>query len=305
MSNRIYQEKVVVIVGPTAVGKTDISLQLCKRFNGEVINCDASQMKKDLNIGTAKIDLSKTDVVHHLIDIIECNETYSCADFQKNARNLITEITNRGKVPFIVGGTGLYVSSTIYDYDLSLEAKSSKHDNYEHLSNEELHNHLAKIDKDSADKIHCNNRIRVIRAIECAENGYKVSENNRKRNKIYDALIICLTTERDILYQRINKRVDLMIEEGFIDECKSLISKGIDISKLPDIGYRHINLYLKEKLPLELALDDMKKDTRHYAKRQMTWFRNQMDCIFIDMDYANPNKTFNIASEIIEEYLKK
>ena len=298
-------EKVIVIVGPTAIGKTNISLDLCKKFNGEVINCDASQMKKDLNIGTAKIDLTKTDVVHHLIDIIECNDTFSCADFQKEARKLIRDINSRSKIPFIVGGTGLYVSSVIYDYDLSPIAKASNHDTYDHLTNEELHALLTKIDKESADKIHMNNRIRVIRAIECAKNGYKISSNNGKKNKVYDALLICLTTDREILYQRINKRVDLMIEEGFIDECKSLIKKGIDISKLPDIGYKHINSYLIGELSFENALDEIKKDTRHYAKRQMTWFRNQMDCVFIDMNYNNPNITFEKVSMIIDEYLKK
>lgn len=305
-NNKVKNNKVVLIVGPTGIGKTEISLALCERFNGEIINCDASQMKKELNIGTAKINLTQTKIKHHLIDIIEPEEKFSCATFQKEARKLIEEIDNRKKLPFIVGGTGLYASVAVYDYELDDSEKQIIDDSkYETLSNMELYNILQEKDPETAKKIHPNNRIRVIRAIECANNGSFISQKKGKKDLIYDALIICLCTSRHILYQRINNRVDKMIEEGFVEEVKDLMRRGYDPFKFPDIGYREIATYLVEGFPIEQIKEEIRKETRHYAKRQMTWFRNQMDCVFVDVNYNYPEETIDEISNIINKFLNQ
>lgn len=302
---KLKKQKVVVIIGQTAIGKTEISLKLCEEFNGEIINCDASQMKKKLNIGTAKIDLTKTNIKHHLIDIIEPNQTFSCADFQKASRKLIEEINNDHKLPFIVGGTGLYASSCIYDYDLSAKPRQRKFEAlYQDLDNNALHDLLKTLDYESSLNIHPNNRVRVIRAIESAKDGRKLSENNGKRIAIYDALVICLTTDREILYERINKRVDQMIEDGFIEECAGLM-KEYNLMMFPDLGYHHMYFYLNGQYPITDVSNQIKEDTRHYAKRQMTWFKHQMDCKFVNMDYDNPEETYQIIEEMIKNFIDK
>lgn len=297
-------EKVICILGPTAVGKTNISLDICAKYNGEIINCDASQMKKELNIGTAKIDYQNQKIVHHLFDIIEPLQSFSCADFQKEARRLITDINKRGKIPFLVGGTGLYASATLYKYDLGNKGRNKEDDSlYDEYSNEELYALLKKLDPLSSEKIHPNNRVRMLRAIESAKNGNIISNNNKKNEKYYDALIIVLNAPREILYERINKRVMIMIEDGLIDECKLLKQKGIDLSKIPDIGYKQINQYLDGLISLDEAISLIQKDSRHYAKRQLTWFRNQMESTFVDIDYDNIDDTISHISNLIDEYL--
>lgn len=296
--------KVILIVGPTGIGKTEISLALCERYNGEIINCDASQMKRELNIGTAKIDLTKTKIKHHLIDIISPDEKYSCAEFQKNSRMLIDEISKRNKIPFIVGGTGLYASVAIYDYELNDSEKividESK---YETLSNLELYNILQEKDSETAKKIHPNNRVRVIRAIECANKGIFISQKQGKKNLIYDALIICLCTSRYLLYQRINERVDKMIDDGLVGEVQELINKGYNPFLFPDIGYREIAAYIAEGYPIEQTKEEIRKESRHYAKRQITWFKNQMDCVYVDVNYNHPEETIDEISNIIDKFL--
>lgn len=302
----INTNKVVVLVGPTGIGKTEISLALCERFNGEIISCDASQMKRKLNIGTAKIDLTKTKIKHHMIDIIEPDDKFSCASFQKESRRLIDEISKKNKLPFIVGGTGLYASVAVYDYELDdFEKQIIDESKYETLSNIELYNILQDKDPETAKKIHPNNRIRVIRAIECANNGSLISQKQGKKDLVYDALIICLCTSRHLLYQRINERVDRMIEEGFVDEVKNLMNKGYDPFVFPDIGYRQVATYLVEGYPIAQTKEEICKETRHYAKRQMTWFRNQMDCIYVDVNYNYPEETIDEISNIINKFLNQ
>ncbi len=299
------KEKVIVIVGPTGIGKTELALKLCEKYNGEVINSDASQMKRKLNIGTAKIDLSKTDVVHHLIDIINPDETYSCADFQKSCRELITKINKRGKVPFIVGGTGLYASCAIYDYKLDNSSRDESFvEEYKDYTNDELFDILEKLDFEQSKKLHKNNRIRVIRAIECARKGIKISEKTGKLEPVYDALVICLTCDRNYLYERINKRVLNMIEEGLIDEVKGLIDQGYNPFSIPDLGYCQIDEYLENAVTLDEAIDNIQKETRHYAKRQISWFNNQMKCINVDIDKDFMNAE-NIIDKMITKYLQK
>lgn len=299
------KDKVVVIVGPTGIGKTDISLRLCEKFNGEVINCDASQMKKKLNIGTAKIDLSQTNITHHLIDIIEPDEYFSQADFQKVSRKLISEINERGKIPFIVGGTGLYVNSAIYNYEYDDYAHNKKiEEELKGLSNDELYEKLMELDPISCNKIHKNNRLRVIRAIECAIKGNKISEKNKKDEPVYDALIICLSCERKYLYDRINKRVLKMFDEGFVDEVIDLRKQGYNPFLFSDLGYRQITEYLDGLLSLDTVIEEISRKTRNYAKRQISWFNNQMNCIFVDVD-KDREEAFEIISNLISDYLYK
>lgn len=300
-----YDDKVVVIVGQTGIGKTELSLKLAEKYRGEIINCDASQMKKGLDIGTAKVDLSKVNIKHHLIDIIKPDEKYSCADFQTEARKIIKVLNIEGKLPFIIGGTGLYACAAIYDYNLQYDKMKIDIDQYDIYSNEELHNILKEVDYESYKSIHMNNRVRMIRAIDSARNGYKISEKKGKKDLVYDALIICLKTDREILYDRINRRVDLMVEQGFAEECMSLQDRGYDLMLLSDIGYRQMFMYINKLYPMKDVKDSIKMHTRRYAKRQMTWFKNQMDCVFVDMNYDDINKTVDEVSKLIDNYLNK
>jgi len=297
-------EKVIVITGQTAVGKTDISLELTKMFNGEVINCDASQIRKHLNIGTAKIDLEKTDVKHHLIDILEPNDSFSIKDYQTLARNKINELISKDISPFLVGGSSLYIASVLGDYDLTVRGRNlDLETKYQHYSNEDLHKVLEEVDYQSSVEIHYNNRRRVLRAIDAALSGSKISENKTGSNLLYDALIICLTCDRPLLYERINKRVEIMFEQGFIEEVENLKKNGVDINNIKDIGYYEVNQYIEGNLSLDSAKDKIKQKTRQYAKRQMTWFKNKMDCVFIEMDYNNPDITLNKIKNLIENFI--
>jgi tRNA dimethylallyltransferase len=292
-------DKIIVITGPTAIGKTDISLEIAKIYDGEIINADASQFKKELNIGTAKIDLSKTDIKHHLIDVIGPMDNYNVSSYQKEGRKLIEEIKGRGHTPIVVGGSGLYINSLLYDYHFD----SEKRDNdspLNDLSNEELMERLEEIDPDSAKNIPLGNRKRLLRAVEVASSGMKISENNDGDKLLYDAVIICLTTDREVLYDRINKRVDLMLENGLIEECKNLINQGYDLDKIGDIGYLEVGKYLNNIYDYDRMAEEIKKRTRHFAKRQMTWFRNKLNPIFIEMNYDDKNIVIENIKKAIE-----
>ena len=288
--------KLIIITGATGVGKTKISMDIAKMFNGEIINADASQFKRDLNIGTAKTDYKNTSIPHHLFDIIDCDEVYSIHDYQIDARKLIDEIFNKGKTPILVGGSGLYINSVIYDYDLSSNVNVDE-SLYDDLSNDELYNELLKLDDNT--NIEKNNRRRVIRALELAKSGKKISENVCDDEPIYDCIGICLDTNREILYNRINKRVLDMINSGWIDECKGLLKKEISIKRITDIGYQEIFMYINGEISLDKAIEDIQKKTRHFAKRQMTWFRNKMDLEFIEVDYNDYSKTINRIRDFI------
>lgn len=294
----VFNNFVVVITGPTAIGKTALSLKLCEYFNGEVINADASQFKKELNIGTAKIDLKSVNVKHHLIDVIGPMDNYSISDYQINARKLIEEISSNGKLPFVIGGSGLYINALMYDYQFNAPIRDDSV--YDNFSNDELFDLLKVLDYQASLKIPVSNRKRLIRAVELAKSGNKISENVCDMSPVYPSKFICLTCDREILYQRINKRVDIMFDDGWIDECISLRSKGYELDKIGDIGYKEINDYLNGLITIEQAKELIKQRTRHYAKRQMTWFRNKMDCIFVEMDYNNPDETFNSIVNIIQ-----
>ena len=293
----MLKNALIVITGPTGVGKSEISLKIAKLLNGEIINCDASQFKKGLNIGTAKIDLTQTAIPHHLIDIIDAESNYSIYDFQKKARDIISNLFKKGKTPILVGGSGLYINSVIYDYDL--EASKSKKEDYSNLNNEELYALLLKYDKGA--KIDKENRRRVIRAIELALDGKKISENKCSSDYVYNTIGFVINAPREILYDRINARVDKMISDGLIDEIKMLKDNGVNLNNLNEIGYKELVPYLEGKCSIDDAISLIKQNTRHFAKRQLTWFRNKMEFPFIDIDYNDINNT---VEEIIK-YINK
>lgn len=282
-------EKVVVLIGPTAVGKTKMSIELAKRLQGEIINGDSMQIYKGLDIGTAKIRSEEMEgIPHHLIDIKEPYESFSVAEFQTLARSLITNITNRGKLPIIVGGTGLYIQSVIYDYQFSdAPSNDSYRQALEQCSSDELYERLRHIDPISAERIHPNNVRRVIRALEIYHcTGKTMTEwlKEQKRQLVYNVALIGLTMEREKLYERINRRVDEMIAQGLIEEVKRLYDQGVrDCQAIQAIGYKELYAYFDGLITLEEAIEQLKQNSRRYAKRQLTWFRNQMPVQWFDM----------------------
>ncbi|MDY7222914.1 tRNA (adenosine(37)-N6)-dimethylallyltransferase MiaA [Halalkalibacterium halodurans] len=288
------KEKLVAIVGPTAVGKTKTSVMLAKRLNGEVISGDSMQVYRGMDIGTAKITAEEMDgVPHHLIDIKDPSESFSVADFQDLATPLITEIHERGRLPFLVGGTGLYVNAVIHQFNLGdIRADEDyRHELEAFVSSygvQALHDKLSKIDPKAAAAIHPNNYRRVIRALEIIKlTGKTVTEQARHEEETpspYNLVMIGLTMERDVLYDRINRRVDQMVEEGLIDEAKKLYDRGIrDCQSVQAIGYKEMYDYLDGNVTLEEAIDTLKRNSRRYAKRQLTWFRNKANVTWFDM----------------------
>jgi len=277
--------KIIVIVGPTGVGKTKLSIELAKRYDAEIINGDSIQIYKDLNIGSAKATIEEREgIPHHLLDFKNIDEEYSVYDYQKDCRNKIDEIRKRNKNIIIVGGTGLYIKAALFDYRFNKEEKSNN--NYENYTNDELYNIL--LEKEPNTLIHKNNRQRVIRAIE-KEN---INENNNCNDLLYDAIFIGLTTDRENLYDIINKRVDIMINSGLIEETKELYNKYPNSKALNTaIGYKELIEYLNNNITLDEAIELIKKNSRRYAKRQYTWFNNQIDIDWFDVDYDNFDNT--------------
>ena len=290
---------VLCIVGPTAVGKTKMSIELAKQLNGEIISGDSMQIYRGMDIGTAKATMDERQgIPHHLIDEKNPDEPYSVAAFQQTVRAKIEEIKSRGKLPIIVGGTGLYIKSVLYDYEFAGESESKEIDEakYGHLSNEELHAKLAAVDEAGAKDIHPNNRKRVIRALEIYEtSGVKKSEmiEKQEHKMIYDACLIGLTDDRNVLYDRINKRVDTMYETGLVEEVKALFDQGIpaESQSIRAIGYKELYDYFKGFISLEESKELIKRNSRRYAKRQYTWFNNQMDVTWFKVDVQHFDKT--------------
>lgn len=284
-------KKVVCIVGPTGVGKSDVSLEVAKRFNNEVINGDSVQVYKRLNIGSAKLTDFK-GIKHHLIDFLELGTEYSVCDFQKDVREKIEKIDR----PLIVGGTGLYIKAALYDYEFDDKKRDLEEDKlYDDVSTEKLYKMLKELDPNT--EVDPFNRRRVIRAYIQAKNNNILSSRKGKNKPLYDILLICLTAPREIMYDRINRRVDKMVEAGLIDEVKTLRDEGF-IQK--EIGYREINNYFDGVYDLDTAIEEIKKNTRHYAKRQITWFKNQMNAVMIDI-LDNPVEK---CIELIENFYR-
>lgn len=278
---------VIAIVGPTAVGKTALSIELAKAIDGEIINGDSMQVYKDLNIGTAKITPKEMEgIPHHLLDIKEPTESFSVADYQKLVRAKIDEIKAKGKFPIIIGGTGLYIQSVLFDYRFTEEKidQTIRENYYKELAEigpVAMHEKLVSIDPKTAATIHPNNTRRVIRALEMAEHsGIQKSDENQHLGDqaLYKHRIIGLNMERELLYKRINKRVDVMMEKGLLEEVNGLYNRGIrDVQSIKAIGYKEIYAYLDGKVTLEDAIDQLKQNSRRYAKRQLTYFRNKMN----------------------------
>lgn len=289
--------KVIVITGPTAVGKTKLSIELAKRYNGEIINADAVQVYKGLDIGSAKVtEEEKEGIPHHLFDIKEVDEEYTIYHYQKDCRKLIKEVQGRGKTPILVGGTGLYIKAALYDYKLTEEKETNTYDN---LTDEELYNKLLEVDKDIV--IDKNNRRRLIRAINYYKENNKSINTNTTNKLLYDAIFIGLTTDRRILYDKINTRVDIMIKEGLLNEVKVFYDKNIRTKPLLNaIGYREIYSYFDGNISLEEATDKIKQNSRHYAKRQYTFFNHQLPIVWFETNYNNFNNTVEEVIDYIE-----
>ena len=291
-------KKIIVITGPTGVGKTKLSVSLAKKLDAEIINADSMQIYKDLNIGTAKItEEEKESIPHHLFDIKNINEDYSIYDYQMDARNKIEEITSRDKQVIFVGGTGLYIKSALYDYKLN---KENINDNYDNLSCEELYNELIKLDKNIV--IDKNNKRRLIRALNYYKENNKSINDNKTNKLLYDVIVIGLTTSRDKLYSIINSRVDKMIDNGLIKEVKYFYDNNVYTKPLINgIGYKELYKYFNNEISLEESIDLIKKNSRHYAKRQYTFFNNQMNVKWFNVCFDNFNNTINDVYNYIKE----
>ena len=293
---------IIVIIGPTGIGKTKLSLALAKHYNTEIISGDSVQVYKGLDIGSAKIKQSEMDgVKHHLIDILEPTEDFSVALFQKIVREKIKDFEERSINPLIVGGTGLYIKSVLYDYNFSKTSRDKSLDElYKDLSNEELHDLLKEKDYDASLNIHMNNRKRVLQAISRSKDN-KVSDNKNKDIPIYDFKIIGLTLEREQLYEIINNRVDLMIKDGLIEEVKSLYDKCIKSNSVSAIGYKELYSFFNGDYTEEEAISKIKQHSRNLAKKQLTFFNNQFDVEWINVDLNNFDNTINSAIQILDK----
>lgn len=290
---------IVVITGPTCVGKTKLSVLLAHQLGGEVINADSTQVYKGMDIATAKVtEEEKENVPHHLFDIKNIKEDYSVYDYQKDARACIDDILSRGKVPILVGGTGLYIKSALYDFEFTEE------ENYDYsmYSDTELYQQLVTVD--STTTIHPNNRKRVERALSYFKNHNEpMSEKEESTKLVYDNVVfIGLTTDREILYDKINHRVDVMVENGLMEEARNIFESNIRSKAVTTpIGYKELFPYFEQKRELTDCLEEIKKNSRHYAKRQFTYFRHQLPVIWFSVNYDDFDKTI----EEVYTYLTK
>lgn len=296
----IMNNRIIVILGPTCVGKTKLSVELAKRLNGEIINADSTQVYKGLDIATAKVtEQEKCNIKHYLFDIKNIDESYTVFEYQKDCRKKIDYILKRGKNPILVGGTGFYIKAALYDY--KFEEENNNSNEYNQYSNEELYSMLKKVDIDT--NIHPNNRNRIIRALNYYNNTNKTLSSKEKTNKLlYNAIFIGLTTDRNVLYNRINKRVDEMVKNGLIEEAKKIYDSGVrGKAVLTPIGYKELFEYFDGKVTLDSAIEVIKQKSRRYAKRQYTWFNNQMKVTWFNVDFNDFNNTINDVLKFINK----
>lgn len=304
----------IILTGPTAAGKTELSIRLTKAVGGEIISADSMQVYKKMDIGTAKITPEEMDgIEHYLVDELEPDEEFHVVRFQQMARQAVQKIYEKGKIPVVVGGTGFYIQALLYDIDFSDEdADCEYRDRLRRLADEKgkefLHKMLAQVDPESAQAIHQNNIKRVVRALEFYEKtGTKISiHNEQERNKAsgYNFVYFVLTHEREILYERINKRVDRMMEAGLIDEVRQLADEGYtkDMVSMQGIGYKEVFDYLEGRQNMSETAERIKKDTRHFAKRQLTWFKREREVVMINrQDYRNEDEILAFMLEKIKE----
>ena len=284
----------IILTGPTAVGKTDLSIKLSKSLNAEIISADSMQIYKYMDIGSAKVTKEEMDgVVHYMIDEVTPDVPFSVSEFQMRSEKYIEEINKKGKNVLITGGTGLYLNSLIYNMDF---AKSNANNEIREKLEQELaengidymHEKLRGLDEEAANRIHKNNTKRVIRAIEVCMSGQKMNDFSKdlRCNEKYKPIIIVLNRDREVLYQRINKRVDIMLENGLLDEVKELLKMGYtkDMISMQGIGYKEMIKYLDGEYTYDEAIEIIKRDSRRYAKRQLTWFKRYQDAKWFDLD---------------------
>ena len=292
---------IIVILGPTGVGKTKMSVELAKRLKGEVINADSTQVYRGLNIATAKVtEKEKENIPHHLFDIKDINENYTVFDYQKDARLVLEKLKREGKTPIIVGGTGLYIKALLYDYDFKEENNNYDFSNY---TTKELYDKALEIDPSM--NIHQNNRQRLERFISYYLNNNEVKGKEKTDKLLYDTLFIGLTCEREVLYERLNKRVDQMVNEGLLDEAFNLFKSNVRTKAvMTPIGYKELFPYFEGTETLEKSLDLIKQKTRNYAKRQYTWFNHQVPVKWFNVDFDDFNNTINEVLNYINEKSK-
>lgn len=286
-------DKVIAVVGPTGVGKTSLSIRIAKYLQTEIISGDSIQVYKGLDIGSAKVTEEEMQgIKHHLIDIKELHEEYNVMEFQFVSREIMKQLYHENKIPVIAGGTGLYIKSTLYDYVFQKQEDDTPFmEQHKPYTNEELYEKLKSIDPKSAETIHLNNRKRVLRALFMASSGQKKSEiiDAQEHKSIYDAFIIGCTMDRNLLYERINQRVDIMIEQGLFEEVNHLnqIKDIWNMQGMQGIGYREWKDYFLGNQTKKEVIAEIKKHSRQFAKRQYTWFNNQMSIHWYDMNEAN------------------
>lgn len=302
------KQKLIIIVGPTAVGKTALSVEVAKKFNGEIISADSAQVYQGLNIGSAKVTKEEAQgIKHHLLDVVPFNGVFTTGDWVKMAKDAINEICAKGKTPVIVGGTGLYVNSLLFDIGVSCgrdeEYRNKLYEIYNQENGKEIaYNMLKEVDPESAKKIHPNQKDRVIRALEIFHiTGKKKSEMKNSTESNYDYILFGLTDDRDKLYERINYRTDKMLESGLIEEVQSLMNKGLtkENQSMQSIGYKEVYSYLTNEYDKETFIEKLKQNTRNYAKRQFTYFKKLPNIIW--KNYKDKEEIFNLIKEFINE----
>lgn len=285
--------KVIVIAGPTASGKTSLSVALAKQINGEIVSCDSMQIYKDMTIGTAKATIEEQEgIPHYLIDFVSPDERYTVSDFRKDAKKAIEKILAKGKIPILVGGTGLYIDSLIFEIDYpeikTDEAYRKKLEKIvEQDGLEKLYKEACAIDEEAMKKISPNDKKRILRVLEIYHDTGKTKteqEKESRKNEVpYDYKVFSIDMDREILYERIEKRVDIMIERGLIQEVKDLLGKYSEFpTAMQGLGYKEVKQYLEGNLTKEEMIETLKKETRHYAKRQLTWFRKNKEIIWLN-----------------------
>ncbi|XVG95057.1 tRNA (adenosine(37)-N6)-dimethylallyltransferase MiaA [Eubacteriales bacterium KG127] len=313
---------IIIVAGPTAVGKTSFAIKLAKKLNGEIVNCDSMQIYKYMNIGSAKPSQAElAEVSHHLVDFVDPRDEFTVAKYQTLGRRAIYEIHEKGKIPIISGGTGLYIDSIIYDMDFSAKPEggifNKRREELYKLAEDEgnitLYDFLKNLSPVRANKIHPNNVKKIVRAIEACERGEDIEDFSNIGNKPFEdflPILICLTRDRQELYNRINLRVDLMMEEGLLKEIENLVAAGLTEGQISmkGIGYKELFLYINGKITLEEAIDLIKKNSRHLAKRQLTWFRKYEDMHWINLSQKyqenESNNHINDAINPMEDAIK-
>lgn len=309
----IENRPLVVLTGPTAVGKTNLSILLAKKISGEIISADSMQVYRGMDIGSAKIMPEEMQGIrHHLIDILEPDEEFNVVSFQKRCKDAIKEIYRRGNIPILAGGTGFYIQAVLKDVDFAANDEDTTYrKQLEDMAKEKgalhLHEMLMAVDEKAAEEIHANNVKRVIRALEFShQTGKKISEHNEEESEkqwAYNACYFVLNDERSKIYERIDKRVDIMLENGLIDEVQALTNKGYtrDLVSMQGLGYKEIIAYLDGEISLDEAIYILKRDTRHFAKRQLTWFKREKEVIWLDKSSYSEDELLAYMCERMKE----